>query len=465
MALDIGNTDGTTNINGTTDSTTNGTTDSTINGTTDAILNGNTDIGQISNITSPSVLNQTDKTSGNTLELNMDKYAVLFKDIIYSLLQISVTIFLLIAILNISKEDANALYPTNLNDPYYTTQTCDLNNIKPGETEFCDPFKQEPAKIPINPGLKPGHSYFSNIFRNYAENMGYVTGDSFSMLLLWLSYLAFSCDHFLMTWLNGAHSLAQLFDKSNKIIAGIILIIIASVITHYSMIYVNPFLTKLFFPKKTTNNPHNFFVTTGSQIVISFICVVILILAFFIVPSTIYYIVALVSILFKNLSIQINILSIFSLYLCIKSLHLFIVFMNKRFSKTAQDEDIVNAQQRAAAERHRRDPNSVKCQPNQVYTQGGLGNSCTNCPSNTADPKDSNIIPVSDGICGIVNDDIKSQKQCNKSAKKGGGGFWINNQCVINPDAENDDPPLNVVPKTFKAVTQGKNKVTYWLSM
>ena len=419
--------------------------------------------------------------NGNTLEVNFDKYAVLFKDLFYSLLQISVTIFLLIAIINITKQPANALYPIDLKNPYYTDEKCDLTKIKAGETEFCEEFKKPSVLSVETPfttdeakSLHPGKSYFSELFRSYAENMGYVTGDSFSMLLLWLSYLAYSCDHFLMIWLNGAHSVAQMLNKVDKRISGIIMIVLASVITHYSLIYANPFLTKLFFPKALHNHPNSFFTKAGSQVLISFLCIIVLILLFFIVPCTIYYIIALCILLFKNLSIQLNVLTLFSIYLCIKALKLFVDFMTSQFGKDAianqlnqAEEDKINKQQ---SNIHNQNQASGKnsCDTSNgktVYSKGGRGTDCVPCPSNgNGDESANTVIAVSDGICGLVNDEITNQKQCNKSAKKGGGGFWVNGQCLVNSDPDDGAGDVNVTPKTFNRVVKGRNKVVYWES-
>jgi hypothetical protein len=416
--------------------------------------------------------------NGNTLEVNFDKYGVLFKDLFYGLLQISVTIFLLIAIINITKYPADAIYPIDLNNPYYTEPTCDLTEIKAGETEFCENFnknkkpkkRQEDYSTLYNadPSLDPGNSYFSKIFRTYAENMGYVTGDSFSMLLLWLSYLAYSCDHFLMIWLHGAHRVAQILDHGDKRISGFVLIVIASVITHYSLIYVNPFLTTVFFPKMVRNHPNSFFTKAGSQILISFLCIIILILLFFIVPCTIYYIVALFVLLFKNLSIQINVMSIFAIYLSIKALKLFVDFMTSQFGKNAIANQLNEAEERKLNRQQdkieaRNDASGKSgCPENHVYSKGGRGTECVPCPTNS-DGGGSTIVPVSDGICGILHDmDGINKKTCNKSSKKGGGGFWINEYCVVSP--EDNDEDVQPTPNTFKRVVRGKNKVVYWES-
>jgi hypothetical protein len=424
--------------------------------------------------------------NGNTLEVNFDKYRVLFKDLFYGLLQISVTVFLLIAIVNITKHPADAIYPIDLNNPYYTDEKCDLTDIKAGETEFCegfnknDPNRAQPDYSDIynaDPSLKPGKSYFSKLFRTYAQNMGYVTGDSFSMFLLWLSYLAYSCDHFLMIWLNGAHSVAQMMNTIDKRFAGIALIIIASLITHYSSLYVNPFLTTVFFPKMVSNHPNDFFTKAGSQVLISFLCMVILILLFFIVPCTIYYIIALFLLLFKNLSIQINVLSIFAIYLCIKALRLFIDFMISQFGKKAIEAELNEAEgkklNRQQDRIHKQNIGSDKqCDTSDgrtVYKKAGRSTECISCPTNgKPDTEGSNtIVAVSDGVCGIVNEDITSEKQCNNSTKKGGaGGFWLNEKCVISPspDPEDGNPDVSVTPLGFKRVVKGKNKVVLWES-
>jgi hypothetical protein len=407
------------------------------------------------------------ESKNNTLEENLDKYATLFKDLFFTLLQISITLLLLISILNITKENANALYPTDLNHPYYSDDKCDLKNIKAGETEFCESFVQAKDNLePTDSFLNPGKGVFSKIFTDYAKNMGYVSGDTFSMFLLWLSYLAFSCDHFLMMWLNGAHSLAQTINDSNRLVSAFILIITASVITHYSMLYVNPFLTKLFFPRKTDN----FFIKVGSQIMISFLCITILIFLFFLIPCTIYYFIALVSILFKNLSVQINVLSIFAIYLSAKSISLFIKFMISQFGTTAISKELTAAEEKRINKKQQKiqDKNrSQNCDVNNgisVYSNGGKGNNCVLCPSNGGtDPDANTVIAVSDGICGLVNDEITSQKQCNKSAKRGGGGFWVNGHCLVNSDPDDGGDEV-VTPETFNKVIKGRNKVLYWES-
>lgn len=414
--------------------------------------------------------------NGNTLEVNLDKYAVLFKDLFFSLLQIVVTVFLLIAIINITKQPADALYPIDLNHPYYTDDKCDLTDIKAGETEFCEEFKKPKVPSVETPftteeakNLHPGKSYFSKIFRSYAENMGYVTADTNSMFILWITYLLYSCDHFLMIWLHGAHSVAQSLNSIDKRLSGIVLIIIASMITHWSLLYVNPLITRLLFPNMVRNHPNSFFIKAGSQIFISFLCIVILILLFFIVPCTIYYVIALCILFLKNLSIQINVLTIFSIYLCIKALILFIEFMTSQFGANSIANQLNDAEERKLNRQQDRieDRNNASgksgCPEKHVYSKGGRGSECVPCPTNSNGGA-STIVSISDGICGILHDtEGINKKTCNKSARKGGGGFWINDYCVVSPEDNEED--VQPTPKEFKRVVMGKNKVVYWESI
>lgn len=268
------------------------------------------------------------------LSKDFDVYAILFHDLFFTLFQVGITLLLFVGILNLSKDKADELYPTNLHDAFYADTNaaegdCDLGKLRAGETAFCD------GKYPIDGqnNTIAGKSMFATKLAVYAKNMGYVTSDSFSIFLLWLSYLAFDCEHFCQIILNGMHSVARNLYDAHFMIQFIIIVSVISLINHLNVNTISPFLTKLFkimkLAEKTNNK--NIFMEMANYLIINICCILVLLFLFFMVPLTIYYIISLCKILTENLSIQMNILSVFGVFLTVKALMLFVEFMISQF--------------------------------------------------------------------------------------------------------------------------------------
>ena len=277
---------------------------------------------------------KTNKTDKNLSE-NFAIYSVLFHDLFFELLQISVTLLLFVSILNLSKENANDLYPTDLKNKFYGDGKCDLGNMRPGESSFCDEY----VLSETGDETKAGKSIFASKVGVYAKNMGYITSDSFSILLLWFSYLAFSCEHFSQVMLNGMQNIAKALYNIPFIIQFFIVVTLISVINNINLRFINPFLTKLFnifnLFKVSANNRQNIFIGIAIELFVNLTSIFVLLFLFFMVPLTIYYVFSMCKILTENLSIQMNILTTFALFLCIKALSLFVEFMQDQFGADA----------------------------------------------------------------------------------------------------------------------------------
>lgn len=275
-------------------------------------------------------------------------YSTLFHDLFFNFLEISVTLLLCVGIIDLTKKYANpeTVHPINLHNKFYGDGTCDLGKMKSGETSFCDGYHVDST------AGSEGSSVFATKLSTYAKNMGYITADSFSLLILWFSYLAFSCEHFVNTLLNMAHSLAlNIFTKSHIAIQGFFVVIILSLVTRLNIKFVMPFLTDIFKIFKSEDK-NNIVLELTNTLIINFLCVMTLLFIFIMVPLTIYYIFAICKILSENLSIQMNILTVFSLFLTLKSLALFVDFMDSQFGKAAiekQTAGITNQRDRAKA--------------------------------------------------------------------------------------------------------------------
>ena len=259
-------------------------------------------------------------------------YSKLFHDLFFNLLEISVSLLLFVGIINLAKtyDNPETIHPVDLHNEFYGDGSCDLGKLKPGETSFCDKY---PVK---NTAGSKGESIFATKLSVYAKNMGYITADSFSLLLLWFSYLAFSCEHFVNNLLNTAHSVAVGLSKADIKVQGFIIIVILSLVNRLNIKYVSPFLTDLFKIFKSDDaKKNNIMLEISSSLIINFLCIVTLLFVFLIVPLTMYYVVAICKILSENLSIQMNILSVFSLFLTIKALTLFVQFMTSQFGTDA----------------------------------------------------------------------------------------------------------------------------------
>ena len=259
-------------------------------------------------------------------------YSTLFHDLFFNFLEISVTLLLCVGIIDLTQKYTNAeiIHPIDLHNKFYGDGTCDLSKMKAGETTFCDGYH-------VDDTIKSeGSSIFATKLSTYAKNMGYITADSFSLLILWFSYLAFSCEHFVNTLLNGAHSFALTIfsgEGTGAIVKqGFFVIIVLSLVSRMNIKFVTPFLTDLFKIFKSEDK-NNIVLELTNTLIINFLCLITVIFIFIMVPLTIYYIFAICKILSENLSIQMNILTVFSLFLTLKSLALFLDFMESQFGK------------------------------------------------------------------------------------------------------------------------------------
>lgn len=258
-------------------------------------------------------------------------YSTLFHDLFFNFLEISVTLLLCVGIIDLTKKYTNSekIHPIDLHNKFYGDGTCDLGKMKAGETSFCDGYHMDDS------AGSEGSSIFATKLSTYAKNMGYITADSFSLLILWFSYLAFSCEHFVNTLLNMAHSLAlNIFTKSHIAIQGFFVVFILSLVTRVNIKFVMPFLTDIFKIFKSEDK-NNIILELSNSLIINFLCIMTVLFIFIMVPLTIYYIFAICKILSENLSIQMNILTVFSLFLTLKSLALFVDFMDSQFGKKA----------------------------------------------------------------------------------------------------------------------------------
>lgn len=276
-----------------------------------------------------------EEKSKENLSKNFEVYSTLFHDLFFTLFQVGITLLLFVGILNLSKDNENDLYPTDLHHVFYADTTenkgdCDLGKLRAGETSFCEGTYTITGKTTENIA---GKSMFATKLAVYAKNMGYVTSDSFSIFLLWLSYLAFDCEHFCQIILNGMHSIARHLYDTHFMIQFIIIVSVISVINNLNINIITPFLTKLFKIMKVSQetNSENIFVEMANYLIINICCILVLLFLFFMIPLTIYYIISLCKILTENLSIQMNILSVFGVFLTVKALMLFVEFMISQF--------------------------------------------------------------------------------------------------------------------------------------
>lgn len=281
-------------------------------------------------------INDINKTKPKTtFGKEFEGYYTLFHNLFFNFLQVSITLLLFVGILNLSKENADQLYPVDLRSKFYGDGSCHLGKMKPGETAFCDSYTLLENEV-FNKALS-GESMFAPKVETYAKNNGYVSSDSFSLFLLWVSYLAFSCEHFTQVLLNSMQKIVKSLYDSYFIVKFLIIITIFSVVNNINTKYVTPFFTKLFNRrgKYNVDPKKNILLGIANELFISFICIFVLIFAFFMVPLTIYYVVAICFLLSENLSIQMNILCVFSLFLTIKALTLFVTFMQGQFGKNS----------------------------------------------------------------------------------------------------------------------------------
>jgi hypothetical protein len=273
---------------------------------------------------------------------DFDVYSILFHDLFYKFIQTATTLFLFVSILNLSKEKADDLYPIDLHSKFYGDGSCDLGNLRPGESSFCDGFTPK-----VYNETKAGKSISASELAKRAKNNGFITSDSASVVFLWLSYLGFSCEHFIQTMLNGAQKMSYTINtdpppgSTDEYKYGILvgqfafIITIISVINNLRLKYIDPFLKKSFNIsfKVSSKDQSDIFVDFFTQILINISSIFLLLFLFFMIPLTVFYVFAMFKILTENLTIQMNILSIFALFLTIKSLFLFVAFMQSQFGQ------------------------------------------------------------------------------------------------------------------------------------
>jgi hypothetical protein len=136
-------------------------------------------------------------------ENDFDIYSILFYDLFYNFLQLSTTLLLFASILNLSKEKAEDLYPVDINSRFYGDGSCDIGNLRPGESSFCDGFNAKDYNT------KAGKSIFASQLAQRAKNNGFVTIDSWGVVMLWSFYLFFNCEYFAQTLLNGMQQITN----------------------------------------------------------------------------------------------------------------------------------------------------------------------------------------------------------------------------------------------------------------
>jgi hypothetical protein len=280
----------------------------------------------------------------NTFGQNFEIYSILFHNLFFTLLQIGITLLLFIGIINLSRKDSEDLYPTEMNNMFYGDGTCDLGNLTAGETSFCD-GGYTPTKNTDNK-----KSYFAYKLAGYAKSGGFATLDMFSILIMWFGYLAFSCEQFTQQMLKSMNTLARSLDKSNPVVKFFIIVILISLINNLNINTITPFITKLFnmFNIKKSKSP-NILLEMFNIIVINVLCIVVLLFLFFMVPLTIYYVVALCKLLIENLSTQMNVMSVFALFMSTNTIILFVQFMISQFGSDAIRSQVGDKSGKAAA--------------------------------------------------------------------------------------------------------------------
>ena len=256
-------------------------------------------------------------------------YSVLFHNLFFNLLQVGITLLLFVGIISLSKEDSEKLYPTNLHNVYYGTGDCDLGNLTGSETTFCG------SDFKANGNPDDPKSFFATKLAGYAKKGGYATSDMFSILLLWFTYLAFSCEHFTQGMLKTMNNLGKGLDSTNPFIKFFIIVTTISLINNINVNTINPFLTRLLnifnIRNKRKKNTQNFILEMFNNVVINVCSILLLLFLFFLVPLTLYYIVALCKSLIENLSTQMNVMSVFAIFLSTNTLVLFVQFMLSQF--------------------------------------------------------------------------------------------------------------------------------------
>jgi hypothetical protein len=260
-------------------------------------------------------------------ENDFDIYSIFFYDLFYNFLQLSTTLLLFASILNLSKEKAEDLYPIDTNSRFYGDGSCDIGNLRPGESSFCDGFNAKDYDQ-----TKAGKSIFASQVAQRAKNNGFVTIDSLGVVMLWGFYLLFNCEYFAQTLLNGMQQITNaLFNPvygtsgngsdGNIFNANLgfsllqlgVIIGIISIINNINSNFVDPLLRQML--SVSLKNKQDIFIDIMIEIFINFLSIFILLFLFFMIPLTVFYVFAMFKILTENLTIQMNLFSIFALFL------------------------------------------------------------------------------------------------------------------------------------------------------
>jgi hypothetical protein len=273
------------------------------------------------------------------IEMEFDKeiqvYSKLIRDLFFDLLQLSITLLLFVSIINLTKMDAEMLYPTDLKHEYYGEGKCDLGNLKAGDTTFCGPYSVKTDGLPLSEQKIVGKSTFAAKVQGYATNGGSVTSDTFTIFLLWSSYLLFSCEHFVQTMLQYLHKMAQLLTNAHFVLQFFVIVVIISAINALNVNTITPFLTKLlniFGNKKDVGHE------IANDLIISITSIFALLFIYLIGPLTFYYIFALFKLLTENLSIQLNLICVFAIFLSVKSGLLLLQYLQSNFLKKGKKD-------------------------------------------------------------------------------------------------------------------------------
>jgi hypothetical protein len=272
--------------------------------------------------------------SNSSIEATFDNYGKLFSALFVDITHIGIVIFVILCILNLINKDPDVLYPTDKSSSYYVSSkhNCDLNTIMANTTNFCKP-------LPTRPLNAEPTGWFSKYFINYATNIGYINGGSMSMFWLWVFYLLYEMEYFVNFWINTAHKISKSF-MDTTIIRLVTIFIGIHFITLAKDKYVSPFLLRLFKMDrrkkhkgiiKQTDYIKNLLLDLPINLFISLFCIVFLVFVFLMIPSIFGFIFVLLKSLSMNISIQVNVLSFFTLYLCFKTLKTFISFMYGQF--------------------------------------------------------------------------------------------------------------------------------------
>lgn len=286
----------------------------------------------VNNVTSKenikNVGNEINKTVA-TVKTEFDSTYKLVHDIFFASLQIFVSILLFIGIINLTKYEANDIYPVDLHSKFYgDDDKCDLGKLYAGETRFCN---ESYTSIDVEPIA--GKSLFGRKLETYVKNMGYLSADSFSIILLWLNYIAFNCEHFSQTILNATHEFTKKITGMGFIANLFFFLIIASFIKLLNNNAIQPFLEEKF---KIYLSDRDIFKELTGKLCIYVGCIILLLFLFLLIPVTFYYIFAICVLLLENLSIQMNLLCIFAIYTSFSTFKLFIQLIinnSKNFNK------------------------------------------------------------------------------------------------------------------------------------